>query len=68
MIIGSVSAADITLNPSNATNFKSTINTRVSGDTVTLNPGADYNLNANNVNITINKNITIKSSNSQKMQ
>jgi len=61
MIIGSVSAAEIT-----SSNFKKTIEDTSSGKTVTLKSGTEYSLNPDNVNITINKTITIKSSSSSK--
>ncbi|MCL2687671.1 MAG: right-handed parallel beta-helix repeat-containing protein [Methanobrevibacter sp.] len=64
MIMSSVAAKDVAIN--SATNFKSTIEGSgvASGDVVLLtNPSSPgyFNLNSSNVNITINKNVTIRS-------
>jgi len=57
-------AADITID--SATNFKENITSANSGDTIILKSGMEYSLNSANVDITIDKNIKIKSSNPSK--
>ena len=65
MIMSSANAADITLNPSDANNFKSIVESRNSGDIVTLTAGGnDFSLINNNMHVEINKTITIRSSSS----
>ncbi|MCL2687366.1 MAG: hypothetical protein FWE58_02375 [Methanobrevibacter sp.] len=65
MIISSANAASITIN--SASNFKSTIQNAPTNSIIELNSNTgEFKLNSNNVNIIINKTITIKNSNSLK--
>lgn len=64
MIMSSANAADITLTKSNETNFKYILETATNNSVIELNNGAgEFSLNPSNVNIAINKTITIQSSN-----
>jgi len=64
MVISSANAAEITINSTD--NFKSDIQKAVSGDIIKLDSssvGGQFNLNSDNVDITITESITIQSAN-----
>jgi len=63
-IISSTNAADKTLNSSN--NFKLEIENATSNSVIRLDPTNQFSLDSSNVNITVNKNITIRSSSTSK--